>query len=340
MGRPTSHAKSAPDAAATVSWRWRGFWRVCGWVVSAPAFAWILAAWYFTAPAVALAVLILGVGVVWRFRSRRALRTVLAIAAVAALGWLIRPARDDRTWAADVAEMATAEIAGDVVTIKNVRNFSWRSLTDFTPRWETRTYRLSQLRHLDFLMTYWGSPHICHTMLTFDFGEGGRLCASIETRREVGETYSALRGMFRQYELIYVLGDERDLVRLRTDIRPHNEVFLYRVKASPEQAQAIFREYLATANGLRTQPGWYHTLLTNCTTSIRKNVQHAGVIAPWNWRLLANGHIHEQLHALGYLQRELPLPELERASRIAPAAQAAGDVPDFSARIRAGRPGF
>jgi hypothetical protein len=340
MGMASSHPKSPLEADGVAAPPRRTAWRVAGWMVAAPALAWVLAAWYFTAPLAVLVVLALLVGAAWRFRRRGALRAVWAIAVVAALGWLLRPARADRAWAADVAEIVSAEIAGDVVTIKNVRNFSWRSLTDFTPRWETRTYRLSQLRHLDFIMTYWGSPHICHTMLTFDFGEGGRLCASIETRREVGETYSALRGMFRQYELIYVLGDERDLLRLRTDIRPRNEVFLYRVNARPEQAQAIFREYLATANGLRTQPGWYHTLLTNCTTSIRQNVRHAGVIAPWDWRLLANGHIHEQLHALGYLHRALPLPELERASRIGPAAQAAGDAPDFSARIRAGRPGF
>jgi hypothetical protein len=291
---------------------------------------------YFASPLLAAMVVAICVFAAWRFRRNGGLLTVLVLSTIPAFS----TPRTDRAWASDVAETVQARIDGDVVTIKNVRNFAWRGPADFTPRWETRTYRLSQLRHLDLYMTYWGSPHVCHTMLTFDFGEGGRLCASIEARREAGEAYSALRGMFRQYGLIYVLGDERDLVRLRTDIRPGNDVFLYRLNASPETARAILREYLDAANRLERRPAWYHTLLTNCTTSIRKHVRHAGVIAPWDWRLLANGHIHAQLHALGYLHRGLSLAELERVSRIGPAAQAAGDVADFSVRIRTGRPGF
>src|SRR6185295_7914149 len=122
----------------------------------------------------------------------------------------------------------------------NVRNFAWISETEITPHWATRSFRLSQLRHPDFLITYWGSPHISHTMVTFDFGPDGRVCASIEARREQGETYSALAGIFRRYELVYVFGDERDVVRLRTTVRPDNEVYLFRFNAKPAIVQVMF----------------------------------------------------------------------------------------------------
>ncbi|WP_414662510.1 Lnb N-terminal periplasmic domain-containing protein [Horticoccus sp. 23ND18S-11] len=266
--------------------------------------------------------------------------TLLVAAAIVGGGWLGRTPRTDRDWDPEGAELAWGEVAGDVVTVHNVRNFTWRSPTDVTPRWETRTYRLSQLRHLDFIMTYWGSPHVCHTMVTFDFGPDGRLCASIEARREVGEEYSALRGMFRGYELIYVLGDERDLVRLRTRIRPHNDVHLFRLKATPEVTRTMFLDYIDTANGLRSRPAWYHSLLTNCSTSIRHHVRRAHIADPWDWRVLANGHADERLYEFGYVERDLPLPELKRRSHINEAALAADQAPDFSDRIRAGRPGF
>lgn len=312
------------------------FGRTLAWIVTFLAVAWTLAALYFTHPAWAgLLLIVIGV-VAWRGRGR-AWPGIVVVTALAGGAWLAIPPRNDRAWEPEFARTAWAEVNGDVVTLHDVRNFAWRTEREFTPRWETRTFRLSELRHLDLFMTYWGPRHICHTMVTFDFGAGGRLCVSIEARREVGEPYAAVGGMFRQHELIYIFGDERDLVRVRTSVRPHNDVHLFRLEATPGVTRAMFLDYLRTANALRSAPAWYHTLFTNCSTSIRNHVRRAEVPDPWDWRVLANGHIDERLYDFGYVRRDQPLAELKRRSLITAVAREAGDAPDFSDRIRAGR---
>ncbi len=276
--------------------------------------------------------------------ARRPFGPALALFACAApvfFWWLTLTPHNDRRWQPDMEKTPWAEIAGDVVTIHNFRHADRRSATDFTPRWQTRTFHLSSLKHLDFYMVYWGSPHICHTMMTFDFGSEGRVCASIEARREHDESYSPLSGSFRQYELLYVLGDERDIVRLRAPLNAAtDQVYLFRIAATPEVTRALFLDYLASANRLRTQPAWYHSFTTNCSTLIREHVNKAHAFEPWDWRLLANGHLDQRLYADGYLDQSLPLPELKARSLINPSALTVGDSPDFSTRIRDGRPGF
>jgi hypothetical protein len=316
--------------------------RVFGWLVGVPAFIWACAALWVVNP---VAAAIYGVTCLtmigWLRRRAWPKAAVLILTAAIAIGWFSLPARNDRAWTPDTAETAWAEIGGDVVTLHNYRNFEWRTETDFTPRWETRTFRLSQLRQLDFLMTYWGGATlVCHTMLTFDFGPDGRVCASIEARREQGEDYSAFAGIFRRYELVYVLGDERDVVRLRTSIRPDNDVYLFRLKAKAEVARAMFLDYLRSANALREKAKWYNTLLTNCSTTLRAHVRRASVADPWDWRVLANGYADEHLYEVGYVARDLPLYELKRRSRITTTAQQAASSPEFSNLIRIGLPGF
>jgi hypothetical protein len=264
----------------------------------------------------------------------------LACSAPVFFWWLSLTPHNARRWQPDMENTPWAEISGDTVTLHNFRHYERRTADDFTPRWETRTFSLSALRHLDFYMVYWGSPHICHTMMTFDFGTEGRVCASIEARREHDETYSPLAGAFRQYELLYVLGDERDLVRSRTPLQPTDQVYLFRLTATPEIVRAIFLDYLKACDALRTRPAWYHSLTSNCSTLIRKHVSAAHPDAPWDWRILANGHLDKRLYELGHLDRSLPLAELKARSLINSAARAASDAPDFSDRIRQNRIGF
>lgn len=317
------------------------------WLAALIVFAWAWAVFAWSAHASALRTAGVGLAgataivLAWR---RRQLPTAPAMAlgfaalAAAAAAWLIRPS-DRRAWAPDFAEVPWADVQGDLITLHNYRNFDWRSATEAVPRWETRTFPLSALRHIDFIMTYWGSPHICHTMVSFDFGAHGRICASIEARREAGDEYSPLAGAFRRYELIYILADERDLLRVRTNFRPNNEVYLYRLTATPEAARVVFMDYLQSANALRHQPAWYHSIVTNCTTLIRQHARPLHLSLPWDWRLVANGYAHEYLYRLGYLPRDLPLAELKQRSHITPAARQASRE-DFPDEIRRGRPGF
>jgi len=248
--------------------------------------------------------------------------------------------RNDRNWEPSVARLAHAEISGDRITLTNVRNFHYRSETDFDPVWETRSYDLRELTGADISFTHWGSPWIAHTMVSWVFRHGPPLIISIETRKEVGESYSALRGFFRQYELVYVVGDERDLIRLRTDFRKGENVHLYHLNTPLARSRAVLLDYLRTLNELTTRPLWYNALTTNCTTTIRYHIGNVAPQRPLDWRWLANGRLPQLAYAAGSIDRSLPFEELRRRSWINPKAWAADDSPDFSRLIRVGLPGY
>ena len=165
---------------------------------------------------------------------------------------------------------------------------------------------------------------------------------SIETRDVIGQSYSAIRGFFRQYELTYLASDERDVIRLRTNYRKHEEVYIFRTTVKPALAQKIFLDYLQRANELHAQPEWYNAITNNCTTNIAVSAAEAqDVSTRWDWRILLNGKMDEMMYEHHTLVTGgLPLPALKEQAHINAAAQAAGDSPDFSQLIRKGRVGF
>jgi hypothetical protein len=251
--------------------------------------------------------------------------------------WLTLKPSNDRPWQPDVAQTAWAEINGDEITIHNVRNCDYRTQTDFTPHWETRTVRLSAITGMDVALNYWGSPWIAHPVVSFQFSDGVPLCFSIETRKTIGQQYSTLEGFYRQYTLIYIVADERDCIRLRTNYRGE-DVYLYHTMASPAQAQERFREYIKTLNALHENPRWYNAVTSNCTTSIRTQ-RTVKLRVPWDWRILFNGKADEMLyqdHAIA--TSGLSFIELKRRSLINERARAADQNPDFSRVIREGLP--
>jgi hypothetical protein len=261
------------------------------------------------------------------------------------LPWVfIRPS-NDRDWAPEYARTPKVTISGDVVTIENVRNFDyrksdWGKITQI-PRWETRTYRFSELRGLDMFINYWGSPWMAHPILSFDFGPDGRLAFSIETRREATEGYSALAGLYKVYELTYIAADERDVIRVRTNFREGEDVYLYRLRTPPDKAKQRFLEYANRVNQLHERAEFYDVFMANCTTSIRAQMSAADHL-PWDWRYLLNGKMDLLLWRRGAFHESagMGFPELRNQAHINPAAHAAGDADDFSDRIRDGRAGF
>src|SRR5271156_3841943 len=202
---------------------------------------------------------------------------------IVGLWWTAIPPSNQRDWTPDVARTARATFDGDGVTIANVRNFSYRSESDYDQRWETRTYDLDRIKGVDLFLSYWGPTEIAHTIVSWDFDDGQHLAISIETRKEKGESYSAIRGFFRQYELYYVVADERDLVGLRTNYRGE-QVYLYRINATPAQARALLVDYLNEVNHLADRPEWYNALTQNCTTATRGPAQNIGVGGSLDWR--------------------------------------------------------
>lgn len=258
--------------------------------------------------------------------------------------WMSLKPSDQRPWQPDVAETAWVEINGDRATIHNLRNCEYRTVADYTPRWETRTVDLSQIRGVDVFITYWGSPWIAHPIVSFEFGENNHVAFSIETRKEVGETYSSVLGFFRKYELIYTIADERDVVRLRTNYRKGEEVYLYRTTAGPVWARALFLQYARDANRLHQRPEWFNALTRNCTTNIFKEVNATGKplanASSYDWRILLNGKGDEMLYESGNIVTDgLPFTQLKEQAHINAAARSAS-AEDFSRAIRAGRVGF
>jgi hypothetical protein len=254
--------------------------------------------------------------------------------------WFTLKPTNEGKWQADVEQQAWAEINGDEVTLHNVRNCDYRSESDFTARWEIRTLRLSQITGLDLAVTYWGSPWMAHPIASFQFADAPPLCFSIETRKKIGQSYSAIGGLYRQFELIYIAADESDVIRLRTNYRKGEDVYLYRTAASPAQARERFLEYLSSLNALRANPRWYNAVTTNCTTAIRQQHPSSERI-PWDWRLLANGKGDELMYERHTIATAgLPFAELKRRALINPAARASNNAQDFSVRIRVARPGM
>jgi hypothetical protein len=238
--------------------------------------------------------------------------------------------------------MPWAEIDGGQVTIHNIRFCTYRAEFDYTCEWKTRTLDIAKINGADLFITYWGSPYIAHPIVSFTVTGEDPVAMSIETRKEVGEVYSAVRGFFRYYELIYIVSDERDVVRLRTNYRTGEEVYLFHTKASPQLAQKVFLDYLKRANELRTKPEWYNALTDNCTTNVSGHFRdaQAKVLPNWDWRVMLNGKADEMLYENGDIATGgLPFAELKERAHINAAARAAPEA-EFSARVRAGRPGF
>jgi hypothetical protein len=269
---------------------------------------------------------------------RRALLLSLAALALVIAWWLTIPPSNDRDWQTDVARPATAKVSGNLLTVRNVRNFDYRSETDYTQHWDNRTYDLDKLTGVDLFISFWGPTLIAHTITSWEFSDGSHLAVSIETRKEKGEEYSAVKGFFRQFELFYVVADERDVIRLRTNYRGEH-VYLYRLRVPVELARNLLLDYMRVIDRLSIKPRWYNALTHNCTTAIRYHLKHLGVAQALNWRLIVNGHLDELLYMRGTVDRTLPFDEMRRQSEITERAKAADKASDFSTRIRMGLPG-
>lgn len=317
----------------------------CLWVVALGCVLWAFGALYFDFPIATLRIgaaslfglLLLGM-IIFVPGKMRKLAICLGGFFLVLCWWLTLKPTNDRAWQPDVAQTAWAQINGDEVTFHNVRNCDYRTDTDFTTHWETRTVRLSQITGMDLYIMYWGSPWMAHPIVSFRFAGALPLCFSIETRKTIGQEYSALRGLYRQYTLIYIVADERDSVRVRSKYRHGEDVYLYRTLASPAQARARFLEYINATNTLRDHPRWYNALTSNCTTNIRtqRSVEQR---SSWDWRMLVNGKADEMLYERHLIATGgLPFSELKRRSHINKRASDADQDPDFSSLIREGLP--
>ncbi len=266
----------------------------------------------------------------------KAVLSFLVLFGVVLVWWLLIPPSNDRNWQPDVAILPSAVIDGDMLTIRNIRNFEHRTKTEYDVSYYDKTFDLSKLQGADLFISFWGSPLIAHTLMTFCFEDDRYLCVSIETRKETHEKYSSVKGFFKQYELIYILADERDLIKLRTNFR-EEAVYLYRLSAKPELVREVLLNYVKTVNELNDQPQWYNALTQNCTTAIR------GHNAPFaygkmSWKIIVNGYLDSLLYERKMIDTSMTFEQMKAASRINDKALKAGDSEDFSVIIREGLP--
>jgi uncharacterized membrane protein YhaH (DUF805 family) len=271
----------------------------------------------------------------WRWRAV----SIYLVLFIALLAWYFtsKPS-NERDWQTDVAVLPYATIEDNWVTVHNIRNFDYRSETDYAPAWYDKRFDLNKLESVDLIAVYWMGPDIAHVFQSFAFAGGEHLAISIEARKEKVEAYSTIKGFFRQYELYYVVADERDVIRLRTNYRhdPPEEVYVYRMSGPIENSRRLFLEYMIKMNELRSSPVFYNSLMTNCTTNIWLNSRVNPEHLPFSWKILATGHFPSFLYEHGRLASGgLSFPALQQQVHVNARAHAADMAVDFSRRIRA-----
>jgi len=293
--------------------------------------------WSWARLLLAVAFLAFGIWALWLTRTPRMSLGFAGLFLCVLVWWIcIRPSHD-RQWRPEVSVMPRATIDGDRVRITGFRNFEYRSTDDFTVRYEEREFLISHLISLDFFVSYWKKGPVGHTFVSFNFDNALPLCISIETRPEVGEGFNPIASLFKQFELIYVVGDERDIVGVRTNHRKE-DVYLYHILTSPENARRLFLVYIDRINKLADHPEFYHLLSNSCTINIVRYANAAGRMGRFDIRHLLNGFIDSYIYSAGLVDNSLPFDELRRRSGINQPALAADDAPDFSQRIRASLP--
>lgn len=254
------------------------------------------------------------------------------------VGWWssIAPS-NDREWAPDVAKMSYGNVQGSVVTLHNVRDFTWRSETDFDERWISQEYDLQTLKSVDMFLSYWMGPVIAHTLVSFGFEDGRHVVFSVEIRKEKHEAFSAIGGFFKEFELSLIAATEQDIVRTRSNARGE-DVYMYSVDLSKPAMQSLFLSYVEQGQQLQTTPRFYNTLTANCTTIVYDMVSKIVDGVPWDWRVLASGYLAEYVYGLNALAPGHSFKELRQLGYINPRALSQQPGQDFSALIRQNLP--
>jgi hypothetical protein len=285
---------------------------------------------------IAFVVLFLGAAIYWRggWKAWGASMTVFAVVLV---WWLLIPARNDRTWITEMAVMPAAEFKGDLLTVHNVRDFVWRTSDDFDIRYEDREYDLSQVRSVDLIVSSWGMADIAHTFFSFGFADGRRLAISVESRREQGEAYSPIPGLFKQYELIYIVGDERDVIGCRAGPRGESLHVYPLLHLDTDRTRSLLVTMLQAADRLNTHPRFYRSIAQNCTTTLLGHIEHVlGRPVPLSMDFLLNGRIDQLLYQRGAIANDAPFEEVRARQQIGPAAKnVLVDSVEYSRAIRA-----
>jgi len=275
--------------------------------------------------------------VLWQGSAGLALASFAVAFAILLIWWRrIRPT-NQRDWADDVAQITRGTIEGDLVTLRNVRNFDWRSNVDYTQRWETRTYDLNRLWSVDMVMSYWDGWAIAHMLISFGFDDGQHVAFSVEVRRQKNKTYSEIGGFFKRDGLSIIAADERDVIRVRTNVRGEDD-YLYRIRMPLSAMRSLFLGYVEQADNLVDTPRFYNTITVNCTTLVYHMMKRIVGYLPWSYRLLFTGYLPAYVYRVGGLDQRYTLAQLKTFGRVTDRAKQSDRSDTFSEDIRKGIP--
>jgi hypothetical protein len=278
------------------------------------------------------------IAVVWNARMAVGLMVFAAAFAVLLVWWIRLEPSNEGEWADDVARITSGTVEGNRVTLHNVRNFDWRSKTDYTQRWETRVYDLDRLESVDMIMSFWGIPAIAHMLISFGFDDGTHVVFSVEIRRQTFQAFSEIGGFFKEFELSVIAADERDVIRVRTNVRGEDD-YLYQLRMPLSAMRSLFLGYVGEANSLVDSPRFYNTITVNCTTLVYHMMKRIVGYLPLDYRLLLSGYLPEYVYKVRGMNQDYPLEELREKGHITERAKRSDRSPTFSADIREGLPG-
>ncbi len=275
--------------------------------------------------------------VLWQGRAGLAFSSFALAFAILLIWWRRIAPTNERLWADDVAQITHGSVDGNRATLRNVRNFDWRSNSDYTQRWETRSYDLDKINSVDMIMSYWDGWAIAHMLISFGFNDGQHVAFSVEVRRRKNATYSELGGFFKRDGLSIIAADERDVIRLRTNIRGEDD-YLYRIRMPLPAMRSLFLGYLEQADRLLDTPRFYNTITVNCTMLVYHMMKRIVGYLPWSYRLLFTGYLPAYVYRVGGLDQRFTLEQLRALGRITDRARQSDRSDTFSADIRKGIP--
>lgn len=278
---------------------------------------------------------LVGAALVVRARRKMLFGAAITIITLTLVWWVQVSPRNDREWAPELAQSVTADIDGSQVTLSNIRNFNWRSTTDYDARWENQTYDIDKLDSVDAALSYWGIDKIAHVLISFGFEDGEQIVFSVEIRKELGEEFSELGGLFKQFEMSLIAAKEEDILYLRTNARdPLEDVYLYPLKVTPDARRALFLSYAQLANNLADEPYWYNTITANCTTVVYRLVRSFSPDRSFDLRFVLSGGLPEYFAEYDMLDWSVPLGDFRARAAISARAQAMQVGDNYSRVIR------